>query len=103
MLGVPSFCECVYAAKNFRVIDKADDPQLFIEIPSSYAYREGWRRPSVPISRRAVDGTTYAFPWSEITQAPYRLDNVFIRFWFDEKSGELRIFYLKPTMYSRES
>ena len=97
-----SFCESVYAAKKIVEIEKPQDPQRFIVIPKFDAryYHQGDPPASMAVRESVVHGTTYCFPWSEMLPTgvqPMRwTPNVYIRFWYDEKSGQMRVCYLKP-------
>ena len=97
-----SFCKSVHAAKTYREINSPKDPQLF-RVPVKYEgryYREGDPPAAIQVRESVVYGTTYVFPWSKMLPTgvqPLRwTPNVYIRFWYDEKSGEMRVCYLKP-------
>ena len=87
-----SFCESVYAAKTYREVPfDSPNPQLFLKLPPIWPnYTEA--PPELLIKTSAVDSTTYCFPWKQLGLP---IDDAYLRFWFDEESGELRIAFLR--------
>ena len=84
-----SFCEAVYQAKTYRYVENRD-PQLFVT-PKPIFINIDYPQ-AVECERRVVNGTVYAFPWSHLGLP---CDVLFLRFWFDEQSKELRIAYVE--------